>query len=85
MKIFPKNYIVLVFIVLLVLVIGCSKDNEGLPVLDDEKCVGCGECVSACPYDALVIIDGKPVIDPAKCTGCGICVESCPYGALYLP
>lgn len=43
-------------------------------------CLGCGDCVSACPFDAMRIDSGGniPVIDYNKCTGCGKCVESCP-------
>lgn len=44
-------------------------------------CFGHGDCVRACPFDAMSL-DGRglPVIDMAKCTGCGICVTECPRG-----
>jgi len=49
-----------------------------------EKCVGCGVCVSSCPFDALEIVDDKAVV-LASCTLCGLCVESCEYEAIELP
>lgn len=51
-------------------------------VIDLEKCVGCGACVSACPFGALSLsADGKAQVNEA-CTACGSCVEVCPVGAL---
>ncbi|MBN2848127.1 MAG: 4Fe-4S binding protein [Coriobacteriia bacterium] len=48
-------------------------------------CIGLGDCVRACPFDAIHMDErGLPVIDPAKCTGCGICVRECPRGQLSL-
>lgn len=43
-------------------------------------CLGCGDCVRACPFDAMTIDEGAelPRIDHDKCTGCGKCVETCP-------
>lgn len=43
-------------------------------------CLGCGDCVSVCRYDALHI-DAEtalPVVDDSKCVGCGKCVTTCP-------
>jgi len=41
-------------------------------------CLGLGECVDACPFDAIHMADGLPVVDPVACTGCGRCVAVCP-------
>jgi len=44
-------------------------------------CLGYGDCVRACPFDAMALDQrGLPVIDLAKCTGCGVCVTECPRG-----
>lgn len=49
-----------------------------------EKCVGCGKCVSACPFGALSLVNRKAVPN-ASCTMCGACVSVCPIQALSLP
>ncbi|MCI9125357.1 MAG: iron hydrogenase [Eubacterium sp.] len=36
-----------------------------------------GNCVSACTFSALEIIDGKAVFHPENCTGCAKCIEAC--------
>jgi electron transport complex protein RnfB len=49
------------------------------------SCIGYGDCVSACPFDAIQMRDnGLPVVDLAKCTGCGECVKSCPRNIIGL-
>lgn len=48
----------------------------------EEKCIGCGQCVDVCPFDAIDIIDGKAVINE-NCTICGSCIEACPTEAIY--
>jgi electron transport complex protein RnfB len=45
-------------------------------------CFGFGDCVAACPFDAMSLDErGLPVIDLVACTGCGICVKECPRGS----
>ena len=57
------------------------------PVLDKEKCVRCGICVSHCPVDgqAISFANGKdkpPVYDYKKCIRCYCCQEMCPQHAI---
>ena len=47
-------------------------------------CLGYGDCVRACTFDALHMIEGKPVVDYDKCTGCGACVKACPRDLVEL-
>ncbi len=49
-----------------------------------EKCVGCGACVKACAYDAIVIKDKLAEIFVDKCTLCGACVSACPFDAIII-
>lgn len=49
-------------------------------------CLGYGDCVAACPYDAMNMDSdtGLPVVDYAKCVGCGKCISACPRGITAL-
>lgn len=57
----------------------------GGPLVCSAGCLGFGDCVRACPFDAMSLDErGLPVIDTARCTGCGICVRECPRGQIGL-
>lgn len=49
-------------------------------------CLGCGDCVSACAFDALRLnpATGLPEVDADKCVACGKCVGACPRHLLEL-
>ncbi|MDR1667484.1 MAG: RnfABCDGE type electron transport complex subunit B [Bacteroidales bacterium] len=49
-------------------------------------CLGCGDCVTACAFDALKMdaATGLPVVTDTTCTGCGACVRACPRGIIEL-
>lgn len=44
------------------------KREDGIVVMDDEKCSGCESCIEACPYDAIAFDAGKGVAQ--KCNLC---------------
>ena len=46
-------------------------------------CLGLGDCVRACGFDALSIgANGYPEVDKEKCVGCGACESACPKSIL---
>lgn len=69
---------------------GPSSCASALLVMEGHKlcrygCMGFGDCVSACPFDAIHMDEnGLPVVEPEKCTGCGKCVSACPRGIISL-
>jgi Fe-S-cluster-containing dehydrogenase component len=66
------------------------KREDGLVLIDPEKCVGCMNCLDSCPYG--VIYFNRDLNIAQKCTGCAHlidqgwkeprCVDACPTGAL---
>lgn len=61
-------------------------DTGWLPTIDRRLCTGCGDCISACPVDALGRVEGKAaLVDPDACTYCTVCETLCPVSAIALP
>ncbi|MFX1383691.1 MAG: hydrogenase iron-sulfur subunit [Promethearchaeota archaeon] len=60
------------------------------------SCIGCGQCVDVCPYNAIELVvaikefedinisTNKSFINPALCKGCGTCAATCPNGAISI-
>ncbi len=55
-------------------------------VVDEEICVGCGNCERTCAYEAVRVDPhrGKAVVQAVMCEGCGACSVACPAGAINL-
>lgn len=47
-------------------------------------CLSFGDCVAACEFDAIHMVDGLPVVDYEKCVGCGACARACPRNIIEM-
>lgn len=57
-----------------------------VPVIDSEKCDGCGTCVDACPVNVLEVKNKKcVVVNPDECIECQACEATCEKGAISFP
>lgn len=53
-------------------------------LINKEKCVGCRQCVPACPFGAIEMKEKKAVVDVEKCNLCGACVDVCKFSAISI-
>ncbi|MDD3164566.1 MAG: 4Fe-4S binding protein [Oscillospiraceae bacterium] len=79
---------------------GALEMVDGTAKVDPDKCVGCGDCVRACPMNLPVIVPYKgaklvpcassdapevrKMLCQVGCIGCGDCVSNCPDGLIHL-
>lgn len=77
-----------------------NMSDEGLPIVDLQKCTGCGKCEVSCPKKVIKMMPDKALVEvdcnsrdkgavarklcSAACIGCGICGKSCPHGAIKI-
>ncbi len=58
------------------------------PIVDRDKCIGCGRCFISCSdggHQAITFAeDRKPRLNGSKCVGCLLCQHVCPTGAIKL-
>ncbi len=53
--------------------------------IDESKCDGCGQCITACEESALKLVDGKArLVGEVYCDGLGACIGACPQDALTI-
>lgn len=49
--------------------------------LDEDRCMGCTNCIKRCPTEAIRVRKGKARIINERCIDCGECIRVCPYHA----
>ena len=52
--------------------------------VEEDLCLACGDCVEACPFQALSLGDYAVAVDEDSCMGCGVCASQCVDEALIL-
>jgi ferredoxin len=69
---------------------GLWARRELIPVIDKEKCTGCGLCALRCQEKALTVVlsdeedSYRIIFERDLCTACGLCETSCPEKCLTL-
>ncbi|NLY53344.1 MAG: RnfABCDGE type electron transport complex subunit B [Firmicutes bacterium] len=75
-----------------------NMNDNGLPVIDEEKCTGCEKCVVACPRGVIGMRPNTALVQvrclsedrgaavrkicTTGCIGCGLCAKACPFDAI---
>ena len=58
---------------------------NNMPVyIIETKCRGCRDCMKACPFEAIKMVEGKAKINYDKCTQCGVCELACKFEAIFM-
>ena len=62
-----------------------SEGPRHIAWIDEQWCIGCTLCISACPTDAILGASKQmhTVIEDA-CTGCELCLPVCPVDCIHL-
>ena len=65
---------------------GTDKPLAQHPQIDEQACIGCGNCIAACPEDGVLgLVDGvAKVIHGSRCIGHGRCADVCPVNAIQV-
>jgi dihydroorotate dehydrogenase/Pyruvate/2-oxoacid:ferredoxin oxidoreductase delta subunit len=62
-----------------------AKDiPQYLPLVDEDLCNACMNCIKACPNQAIDMLDNTACIDGNRCEGCRTCYYICPTDAISL-
>ncbi len=58
-----------------------------IKTIDENLCIGCGDCVASCPMDVIRMTDGEEkayIAYPGDCMVCFNCERDCPCQAIYV-
>jgi pyruvate formate lyase activating enzyme len=58
-----------------------TQDDKARLMINPDLCIGCGDCLKACPHHAVRMKDELLVTDRILCVSCGTCAETCHSGA----
>jgi electron transport complex protein RnfB len=77
-----------------------TMSAQGLPLINEEMCTSCGNCVAACPKNIIKLLPvnqkvtvrcsshDKGAVVKKKCTvgciGCNLCKKACPFEAIEM-
>jgi heterodisulfide reductase subunit A len=54
------------------------------PIVNENLCNNCGNCIPACPKNAISIKNNKIFLDRLLCNSCGACISSCERKAIEI-
>ncbi|MGI6358532.1 MAG: FAD-binding protein [Bacillota bacterium] len=54
-----------------------------LPIIDQNRCIRCDACITACPFGAIIEVAGSLQIND-NCRLCRLCIKQCPVSAISL-
>jgi ferredoxin len=66
-----------------------NKIKRKIIKIDENKCTGCGLCITGCPEQALQLVETPQgpkarLVKEFYCDGLGACIGSCPEGAIKI-
>ena len=61
-----------------------SQTEVGTIQVDEEKCVGCEDCLEVCVFKGMEMHDDIAEVNQERCLGCGRCDEVCPNDAISI-
>lgn len=61
-----------------------AADIAGGPKACRFSCIGLGDCMDHCAFNAITMVDGVAHINEDLCTACGACVNACPRSVIKL-